>query len=210
MKITQPRLENVLHEDTEIQTALEKNDEDLTGYSFKSQRIEGVKKSNLSVQSCIFSNCSFGACSIRKSQFSDVVFKNCDLSNVNLTECGFHRVEFTGCKLMGTNMSDGTFNHITFDECRGEYMNLSMSKMRYIQFTRSNLQGAGIEGCQLMNVSFDACNLMEAEFYRTSLKASICRTRKYPVSVSQTLPITSCEDLPFPPYKLWNWHECWV
>ena len=29
MKITQPRLENVLHEDTEIQTALEKNDEDL-------------------------------------------------------------------------------------------------------------------------------------------------------------------------------------
>lgn len=36
MKITQPRLENVLHEDTEIQTALEKNDEDLTGYSFKS------------------------------------------------------------------------------------------------------------------------------------------------------------------------------
>ena len=119
MKITQPRLENVLHEDTEIQTALEKNDEDLTGYSFKSQRIEGVKKSNLSVQSCIFSNCSFGACSIRKSQFSDVVFKNCDLSNVNLTECGFHRVEFTGCKLMGTNMSDGTFNHITFEECRG-------------------------------------------------------------------------------------------
>ena len=104
------------------------------------------------------------------AQFSDVVFKNCDLSNVNLTECGFHRVEFTGCKLMGTNMSDGTFNHITFDECRGEYMNLSMSKMRYIQFTRSNLQGAGIEGCQLMNVSFDACNLMEAEFYRTSLK----------------------------------------
>ena len=33
MKITQPRLENVLHEDTEIQTALEKNDEDLTAQS---------------------------------------------------------------------------------------------------------------------------------------------------------------------------------
>ena len=62
-------------------------------------------------------------------------------------------------------MSDGIFNHITFEECRGEYMNLSMSKMRYIQITRSNLEGAGIEDCQLTNVSFDACNLMEAEFY---------------------------------------------
>lgn len=139
MKITQPRLSNTLHESTNIQIMLEKNDEDLTGYSFKSLRIEGVKKGNLSVQSCVFSNCSFGACNIRKSQFSDVVFKNCDLSNINLTGCGFHRVEFIGCKLMGTNMADGIFNHITFEECRGEYMNLSMSKMRHIQFTRSNL-----------------------------------------------------------------------
>lgn len=130
MRITHPRLANALHESTNIQTVLEKNDEDLIEYSFKSLRIEGIKKSNLSVQSCVFSNCSFGTCCIQKSQFSDVVFKNCDLSNVNLTGCGFHRVEFIGCKLMGTNMSDGIFNHITFEECRGEYMNLSMSKMR--------------------------------------------------------------------------------
>ena len=54
MKITQPRLSNTLHESTNIQIMLEKNDEDLTGYSFKSLRIEGVKKSNLSVQSCVF------------------------------------------------------------------------------------------------------------------------------------------------------------
>ena len=155
MRITHPRLANALHESTNIQTVLEKNDEDLIEYSFKSLRIEGIKKSNLSVQSCVFSNCSFGTCCIQKSQFSDVVFKNCDLSNVNLTGCGFHRVEFIGCKLMGTNMSDGIFNHITFEECRGEYMNLSMSKMRYIQITRSNLQGAGIEDCQLTNVSFE-------------------------------------------------------
>ena len=149
MRITHPRLANALHESTNIQTVLEKNDEDLIEYSFKSLRIEGIKKSNLSVQSCVFSNCSFGTCCIQKSQFSDVVFKNCDLSNVNLTGCGFHRVEFIGCKLMGTNMSDGIFNHITFEECRGEYMNLSMSKMRYIQITRSNLQGAGIEDCRM-------------------------------------------------------------
>ena len=88
-------------------------------------------------------------------------------------------------------MSDGIFNHITFEECRGEYMNLSMSKMRYIQITRSNLQGAGIEDCQLTNVSFDACNLMEAEFYHTSLKGIDYRTRKYPVSASQILPTAS-------------------
>lgn len=119
MKITQPRLASALHEDIDIQTALEKNDEDLIEYSFKGLRIEGIKKSNLSVQSCLFANCSFGTCSIRKSQFSDVIFKNCDLSNVNLSGCGFHRVEFTGCKLMGTNMADGIFNHITFEECPG-------------------------------------------------------------------------------------------
>ena len=87
MRITHPRLANALHESTNIQTVLEKNDEDLIEYSFKSLRIEGIKKSNLSVQSCVFSNCSFGTCCIQKSQFSDVVFKNCDLSNVNLTGC---------------------------------------------------------------------------------------------------------------------------
>lgn len=54
MKITQPRLANTLHENTDIQTALEKNDEDLTEYSFKSLRIEGLRKNNLSVQSCVF------------------------------------------------------------------------------------------------------------------------------------------------------------
>ena len=62
MRITHPRLANALHESTNIQTVLEKNDEDLIEYSFKSLRIEGIKKSNLSVQSCVFSNCSFGTC----------------------------------------------------------------------------------------------------------------------------------------------------
>lgn len=51
MRITHPRLANALHESTNIQTVLEKNDEDLIEYSFKSLRIEGIKKSNLSVQS---------------------------------------------------------------------------------------------------------------------------------------------------------------
>ena len=54
MRITHPRLANALHESTNIQTVLEKNDEDLIEYSFKSLRIEGIKKSNLSVQSCAF------------------------------------------------------------------------------------------------------------------------------------------------------------
>ena len=33
-------------------------------------------KQNLSVNSCLFTNCGFIACNYRKSQFSDVVFKN--------------------------------------------------------------------------------------------------------------------------------------
>ena len=45
MRITHPRLANALHESTNIQTVLEKNDEDLIEYSFKSLRIEGIKKS---------------------------------------------------------------------------------------------------------------------------------------------------------------------
>ena len=35
MRITHPRLANALHESTNIQTVLEKNDEDLIEYSFK-------------------------------------------------------------------------------------------------------------------------------------------------------------------------------
>ena len=59
MKITQPRLANTLHENTDIQTALEKNDEDLTEYSFKSLcfyqlQLWNVQHTEIPIQRCSF------------------------------------------------------------------------------------------------------------------------------------------------------------
>lgn len=170
MKITQPRLANVLKEDFDVFTALAKNEDDLTEYSFKNQKIEDLLKNGLSVQSCHFTNCILTGCKIKKSQFSDVIFKNCDLSNITISDSGFHRVEFIDCKLMGTNLSDGTFNHVIFSNCKTEYVNLSISKLRTVLFQQCDMRGGGLENCQFTDTAFESCNLMEAEFYRTSLK----------------------------------------
>lgn len=82
------------------------------------------------MQSCLFTNCMLIGCSIKKSQFSDIIFRNCDLSNVNFSESGFHRVEFIDCKLIGANFSESSLNHITFSNCKAEYINLTMKQIK--------------------------------------------------------------------------------
>ena len=143
LKITTPRLVKNLREDVDWMDCISRQEDDFTECSFNGLCVEDVSKQNLSVNSCLFTNCGFIACNYRKSQFSDVVFKNCDLSNINLSGCGFYRVEFIGCKLTGTNFSESIFNHTTIRDCKGDYVT---------------------------NVEFEHCNLVEAEFHRTSLK----------------------------------------
>ena len=97
MKITAPRITAVLKEDVALDEVLLKEEEDLTELAFKNQRVFEIKTKNISMQSCLFTNCMLIGCSIKKSQFSDIIFRNCDLSNVNFSESGFHRVEFIDC-----------------------------------------------------------------------------------------------------------------
>ena len=155
LKITAPRLVKNLREDVDWMDCISRQEDDFTECSFNGLCVEDVSKQNLSVNSCLFTNCGFIACNYRKSQFSDVVFKNCDLSNINLSGCGFYRVEFIGCKLTGTNFSESIF---------------SMSKLRNVSFNQCFLRGGGLDNCQFTNVEFEHCNLVEAELHRTSLK----------------------------------------
>lgn len=89
LKITAPRLVKNLQEDVDWMDCISRQEDDFTECSFNGLCVEDVSKQNLSVNSCLFTNCGFIACNYRKSQFSDVVFKNCDLSNINLSGCGF-------------------------------------------------------------------------------------------------------------------------
>ena len=120
LKITAPRLVKNLREDVDWMDCISRQEDDFAECSFNGLCVEDVSKQNLSVNSCLFTNCGFIACNYRKSQFSDVVFKNCDLSNINLSGCGFYRVEFIGCKLTGTNFSESIFNHTTIRDCNGD------------------------------------------------------------------------------------------
>ena len=94
LKITAPRLVKNLREDVDWMDCISRQEDDFTECSFNGLCVEDVSKQNLSVNSCLFTNCGFIACNYRKSQFSDVVFKNCDLSNINLSGCGFYRVHW--------------------------------------------------------------------------------------------------------------------
>lgn len=83
MKITAPRITAVLKEDVALDEILLNDGEDLTEFTFRNQRVFEIKTKNISMQSCLFTNCMLIGCSIKKSQFSDIIFRNCDLSNVN-------------------------------------------------------------------------------------------------------------------------------
>ena len=145
LKITAPRLVKNLREDVDWMDCISRQEDDFTECSFNGLCVEDVSKQNLSVNSCLFTNCGFIACNYRKSQFSDVVFKNCDLSNINLSGCGFYRVEFIGCKLTGTNFSESIFNHTTIRDCKGDYVIFSMSKLRNVSFNQCFLRGGGLD-----------------------------------------------------------------
>lgn len=169
-KLTQPRIPNLLKEDTSLSEVISRKYEDLAEYSFNNQSVSEIKNANLSISTCRFNKCNFSDCRFKKCQFSDVVFSYCDLSNIHFTECGFFRVEFIGCKLTGTNLADSILNHTLFKECTGQYINLSGSKQRNLLYSQCNLQGAGFDSCQLTAVEFENCRLTEAEFHQTSLK----------------------------------------
>ena len=72
LKITAPRLVKNLREDVDWMDCISRQEDDFTECSFNGLCVEDVSKQNLSVNSCLFTNCGFIACNYRKSQFSDV------------------------------------------------------------------------------------------------------------------------------------------
>lgn len=76
LKITAPRLVKNLREDVDWMDCISRQEDDFTECSFNGLCVEDVSKQNLSVNSCLFTNCGFIACNYRKSQFSDVVLQS--------------------------------------------------------------------------------------------------------------------------------------
>ena len=66
-----------------------------------------------------------------------------------------------------------------------------MSKLKYVGFNQCDLKSGSLESCQFAYTVFDACNLKEAEFYRTSLKGT--DLSNCDISGIRISPITGCE-----------------
>lgn len=169
-KTSAPRLPESLHTEKTFTEILETTEREISEYSFKNERIVNVASERIMIDSSLLTHCSFIHCNFKRGHFSDIVFQDCDLSNMILTGSAFTRVEFRGCKLTGTNLMDVNLYQVLFTDCRGEYVNLSVSKQRDVFYQNSLLRGAALNDCLFSNVSFSRCNLMEAEFYQTSLK----------------------------------------
>ena len=64
LKITAPRLVKNLREDVDWMDCISRQEDDFTECSFNGLCVEDVSKQNLSVNSCLFTNCGFIACNI--------------------------------------------------------------------------------------------------------------------------------------------------
>ena len=111
LKITAPRLVKNLREDVDWMDCISRQKDDFTECSFNGLCVEDVSKQNLSVNSCLFTNCGFIACNYRKSQFSDVVFKNC--------EAEFHRTSLKGIDLTSSEIAGIRIGSIPGGELKG-------------------------------------------------------------------------------------------
>ena len=59
LKITAPRLVKNLREDVDWMDCISRQEDDFTECSFNGLCVEDVSKQNLSVNSCLFTNCGF-------------------------------------------------------------------------------------------------------------------------------------------------------
>jgi fluoroquinolone resistance protein len=100
--------------------------------------------------------------------------------NLNVSEQGIDKGTYEYCTFLQCDFSNADLSHFGFTECVFDGCNLSMAKtsqttLGAVQFKNSKLLGLRFETCSasLFSVSFEACVLDYASFYKVNLKGTV-------------------------------------
>ncbi len=135
-------------------------------------------------EGCSFINCNLSGIDLNNIHFIDCVFNGCNMSLVKLHQTLFRDVQFKDCKMLGLQFYDantGLFsagfdncilNHSSFFKINLKKIHISNSALIEVDFTETDLTGAVIKNCDLLNAKFENTILEKADL-RTSFNYSI-------------------------------------
>lgn len=135
-------------------------------------------------EGCSFINCNFSNSDLSDVHFIDCVFSGCNISLVKLSKTSFRDVEFKDCKMLGVQFYDASItlfsanfdgcilNHSSFFKMNLKNLHMHNSALIEVDFTETDLTGAVIKNCDLLNAKFENTILEKADL-RTSFNYSI-------------------------------------
>lgn len=122
------------------------------------------------VSEVIFESCEFESREFIRSEWLDCTFKSMIFSNMNLSESIFYRCRFEHCQLLGTNFSLNRWKQTTVKDSRCDYLSMSQSIIESCHWQTSSLKEAFFQEVTIQKeVSFDQCELSQADFSETKL-----------------------------------------
>lgn len=117
-----------------------------------------------------FENCRFWNCSFERTEFSNVIFENCDLSGSSFGDSYLNRVSFFSGKGIGAKFVRSTMKHVLITEGNWNYINLDASRLENIKIEKAKMDSSNITQCRCRQVFWKEVSLINASFFRTSLR----------------------------------------
>jgi len=144
-------------------------EEALEGVHVAGATVEGVR-----FESCVLTDWSASAATLRACAFDDCVLRGCDLSNAKLHDCRLRGVRFEHCKLMGV---DFTLAHalgleVAFEGCVLGYACFAAMALRELRLVGCRAQETLFDDADLRGACFDESDLRGARFGGADLRGA--------------------------------------
>lgn len=156
--------------------------QNLSGRSFRGQRLSGVDFSRANLQNADFANSvlvgvDFSNANLRGVSFAHAVMNGCDLSHADLTGVNFEGVSMTGCDVDARSLTPSQARALIRackTGCDFSGANLNGQDLRGISLigvdlSGADLRGADLSGSKLNGVDFSNARMDGARFDNASL-----------------------------------------
>ena len=144
--------------------------QNLSGRSFRGQRMNGSDFSRANLQNADFSNtvmvgADFSRANLRGANFAHAVLTGCDFSHADLTDVNFTGAQVMGCDVNARSLSPsqaGTLLRACRSGCDFSGANLQNQDLHGIDLTGIDLSGADLRGANLSGGSFSGVDFAHA------------------------------------------------
>jgi len=136
--------------------------------TFKFEDFSGISFLGCSFSNCSFESCNFTESSWKNAKFCYCSFRNCHISLVNLKGCRLQEVLFEECKIIGAE----------FFKCNTDFIfsiDIKKSFIQYCNFSDLDMRKTSFIESKMYNCTFVNTCLIEADFSKTDLQATLFR-----------------------------------